>query len=310
MFPLFPLHPSRVAENYATRGVYSGWNRCCNLRSQHMKPERSHSLTPSSIALEFRNVSLAFEERPLLDRISFAVPRGAMRILVGPSNCGKSTLLKLGIGLLQPNSGQVFLLGEEISSLPEEKLFTLRNRIGVVLQTDALFSMSVAENVAYRLPHLGWEEEAIEAEVRRVLHIVGLDEAYELMPEELSGGMSRRAAIARAIAGSPELMFYDSPCSGLDPITSRRLLREVLRQRDIEQVSSIYVTQNLDEVRYLCSHLYEENAAGEAHVRPENEAFCLTTTRVLMLSEGQILFEGSAKSFWETNNETIRQFHC
>ena len=275
-----------------------------------MKPERSPHPIPSSAALEFRDVVISFDERVLLDRISFAVPRGAMRILVGPSNCGKSTVLKLGIGLLQPDSGQVFLLGEEISAEPEEKLFTLRNRIGVVLQTDALFSMSVAENVAYRLPHLGWEEEAIEAEVRRVLHIVGLDDAYDLMPEELSGGMSRRAAIARAIAGSPELMFYDSPCSGLDPITSRRLLREVLRQRDIEQVSSIYVTQNLDEVRYLCSHLYEENAAGEAHLRPENEAFCLTTTRVLMLAEGQILFDGRAQSFWETNNETIRQFHC
>ena len=259
-------------------------------------------------ALEFRDVTISFDERVLLNRISLAVPRGAMRILVGPSNCGKSTVLKLGMGLLQPDSGQVFLLGEEISALPEEELFTLRHRIGVVLQTDALFSMSVAENVAYRLPHLGWEAEAIEAEVRRVLHIVGLDEAYDLRPEELSGGMSRRAAIARALAGSPELMFYDSPCSGLDPITSRRLLREVLRQRDSEQVSSIYVTQNLDEVRYLCSHLYEVNAAGEAHLRPENEEFCLTTTRVLMLAEGQLIFEGRAQSFWEANDETIRQF--
>jgi phospholipid/cholesterol/gamma-HCH transport system ATP-binding protein len=273
-----------------------------------MKPKRPQRSAPSATALEFRNVSLSFDEHLLLDRINFTVPRGAMRILIGPSNCGKSTIIKLAIGLLRPDSGQVFLLDKEISAEPEEKLFTLRDRIGVVLQTDALFSMSVADNVAYRLPHLGWGDDEIEAEVRRVLHVVGLDDAYNLMPEELSGGMSRRAAIARAIAGSPEVMFYDSPCSGLDPITSRRLMREVLRQRDIEQVSSIYVTQNLDEVRFLCSHLYEVNAAGEAVLRPENEEFCLTTTRVLMLADGQILFNDRAESFWQSAQETIRQF--
>jgi phospholipid/cholesterol/gamma-HCH transport system ATP-binding protein len=174
-----------------------------------MKPKRPQRSAPSATALEFRNVSLSFDEHLLLDRINFTVPRGAMRILIGPSNCGKSTIIKLAIGLLRPDSGQVFLLDKEISAEPEEKLFTLRDRIGVVLQTDALFSMSVADNVAYRLPHLGWGDDEIEAEVRRVLHVVGLDDAYNLMPEELSGGMSRRAAIARAIAGSPEVMFYD-----------------------------------------------------------------------------------------------------
>lgn len=273
-----------------------------------MKPQGSAHCLPTTAALEFRDVSLSFNERLLLNRINFTLPRGELRILVGPSNCGKSTILKLGIGLLPPDSGQIFLLGQEISKLPEEELFTLRHRIGVVLQTDALFAMSVAENIAYRLPHLGWEDEAIETEVRRVLQIVDLEDAYDLMPEELSGGMSRRAAIARALAGSPELMFYDSPCSGLDPITSRRLLREVLRQRDSENVSSIYVTQNLDEVRYLCSHLYEVDAAGEAHARPEKDEFCLTKTRILMLAEGQIIFAGTAQSLWEASNEIICQF--
>ncbi|MBL8207773.1 MAG: ATP-binding cassette domain-containing protein [Blastocatellia bacterium] len=253
-------------------------------------------------------MSISFDDRPLLEHISFTVPRGAMRILVGPSNCGKSTILKLAIGLLQPDSGQIFLLGEEISAEPEEQLFSLRDHIGVVLQTDALFSISVADNVAYRLPHLGWQEDEVEAEVRRVLNIVGLDDAYDLMPEALSGGMSRRAAIARAIAGSPEVMFYDSPCSGLDPITSRRLLREVLRQRDLEQVSSIYVTQNLDEVRYLCSHLYEVNAQGEGVVRAANDAFCLTSTRVMMLTDGQLIFNDRDELFWSSTDERIRQF--
>lgn len=273
-----------------------------------MKSKPSQILAPSTAAVEFRAVTLSFDDELLLDRISFTVPRGAMRILVGPSNCGKSTLIKLAIGLLRPDEGQVFLLGEEISAEPEEQLFALRDHIGVVLQTDALFAMSVADNVAYRLPHLGWQDEDIEAEVRRVLHIVGLDDAYELMPEELSGGMSRRASIARAIAGSPEVMFYDSPCSGLDPITSRRLMREVLRQRDIDQVSSIYVTQNLDEVRYLCSHRYEVNQGAADQVRPVSNDINLTSTQILMLTEGQIIFQGSSDSLWQAQDERIRAF--
>lgn len=277
-----------------------------------MKNARPHfrALSHSIPAIEFRDVSLAFDTSPLLERISFTVPRGQMRIIIGPSNCGKSTIIKLAIGLLKPDSGQIFLAGEEIAELPEEKLFPIRDRIGVVLQTDALFSMSVAENIAYRLPHLGWDDDEIEAEIRRVLHIVGLDDAYDLMPDELSGGMSRRAAIARAIAGSSSIMFYDSPCSGLDPITSRRLMREIIRQRDIEQVSSIYVTQNLDEVRYLCSHLGEVCDTGEVTLRPENAEFCLTNTHVLMLSDGKIIFDKEDEFFWAATEPKIQEFRA
>jgi phospholipid/cholesterol/gamma-HCH transport system ATP-binding protein len=260
---------------------------------------------PTSSAIEFHNVSLAFDDRVLLDRISFIVPSGAMRILIGTSNCGKSTIIKLATGLMKPDSGEIFLDGQEITSLPEEALFAQREKIGVVLQTDALFSMSVAENVAYRLPQLGWREEEIEPEVRRVLRLVGLDDAYDLMPDELSGGMSRRASIARAIAGSPEIMFYDSPCSGLDPIISRRLMQEVIRQRDVVGVSSIYVTQNLDEVRYLCSHFY----AGDAPVlRKENGDLCLTNTRVLMLNAGKLIFDGEDELLWGTKDSRILGF--
>jgi phospholipid/cholesterol/gamma-HCH transport system ATP-binding protein len=190
-------------------------------------------------AVELREVSIAFEDHALLDHISFIVPRGEMRILIGPSNSGKSTILRLAIGLLKPDSGLIFLDGREISSIPEEELFQQRQSIGMVLQTDALFSMSVAENIAYRLPQLGLNEEEVETEVRRVLRLVGLDDVYDLTPDELSGGMSRRASIARAIAGSPKILFYDSPCSGLDPIIGRRLMQEIIRQRDLVGVSSI-----------------------------------------------------------------------
>ena len=277
----------------------------CRAATFYRKGNREIVNDPTSSAIEFHNVSLAFDDRVLLDRISFTVPRGAMRILIGPSNCGKSTLIKLATGLMKPDSGEIFLDGQEITSLPEEALFARREKIGVVLQTDALFSMSVAENVAYRLPQLGWPEEEIEPEVRRVLRLVGLDDAYDLMPDELSGGMSRRASIARAIAGSPEIMFYDSPCSGLDPIISRRLMQEVIRQRDVVGVSSIYVTQNLDEVRYLCSHFY----AGDAPVlRRENGDLCLTNTRVLMLNSGELIFDGEDELLWGTKDSRILGF--
>lgn len=274
----------------------------------NIQPLKSGYDSAESPALEFRTVTISFDAPPILDGISFSVPRGEMRILIGPSNCGKSTIIKLAIGLLKPDSGQVFLLGKEISALQEEDIFALRDRIGVVLQTDALFDMSVAENIAYRLPRLGWDENQIETEVRRVLHIVGLENAYDMMPDELSGGMSRRAAIARAISGSPEVMFYDLPCSGLDPITSRRLMYEIIRQRDIEKVSSIYVTQNLDEVRYLCSHLIETNSNGEEILRSENNEFCLTDTRILMLSNGHIIFDNKDEFLWKAEDKTIRDF--
>ncbi|MDX2029032.1 MAG: ATP-binding cassette domain-containing protein [Blastocatellia bacterium] len=262
----------------------------------------------STPAIEFRDVSLSFDNRVLLDAISFVVPRGEMRIIIGPSNCGKSTVLRLAIGLLKPDDGQIFLNGQEVSAMREEDLFQTRQRLGVVLQTDALFSMTVAENIAYRLPQLGLDEEAIEAEVRRVLNLVGLDDAGDLLPEALSGGMSRRAAIARAIAGSPEVMLYDSPCSGLDPIISRRLMQEIIRQRDISGVSSLYVTQNLDEVRYLCSHFYGSSDDHEPVLRKEDDELCLTNTRVLMLKDAKIIFNREDEFLWNSDNREIRDF--
>ncbi len=265
----------------------------------------TETLTP---ALEFRQVAIAFDGKLLLDGISFAVPRGQMRIVLGPSNCGKSTLIRLAIGLLKPDAGQVWLNGSEISALPEDELLILRQTAGVVLQTDALFDMSVAENVAYRLPMLGLNPDEVETEVRRVLHIVGLDDAYDLQPEELSGGMSRRAALARALAGAPPIMFYDSPCSGLDPIISRRIMREVIRQRDVVGVSSLYVTQNLDEVRYLCSHYYETVPDAEPVLHAEADDYCLTNTRILLLNEGKIIFDDEDELFWDSTDERIRRF--
>lgn len=262
----------------------------------------------SAAAIEFRDVSISFDGDRVLDRISFTVPYGEMRVIVGPSNSGKSTLLKLAIGLLKPDEGEIFLNGCEITALPEEDLFESREQIGYVFQADALFSMSVADNVAYRLRQIGWEEGEIDTEIRRVLHVVGLEDAYDLMPEELSGGMSRRTAIARALAGSPATMLYDSPCSGLDPIISRRIMRDVLRLRDVINVTSLYVTQNLDEVRYLCSRFYDAAAEGEPVLRKEKGEFCLINTRILMLSGGKLIFDQIDEAFWNREDDRIRGY--
>ncbi len=263
-------------------------------------------LTP---AIEFREVTISFEERVVLDNISFTVPRGEMRIILGPSNSGKSTILKLAIGLLKPDSGRIFIDDQEITSMSEEELLKIRQKMGIVFQTDALFSsISVAENVAYRLLQQGKTLEQAEEEVRRVLGIVGLEQAYDLMPNELSGGMSRRTAIARALVGSPEMIFYDSPCSGLDPIVSRRVMRAIMRLRDLEGVSSLYVTQNLNEVRYLCSRFYDLGPDGRPWLRKEQNDFCLTNTRILMLSDGKIIFDDQDEVFWEVKDKKIQQF--
>ncbi len=264
--------------------------------------------TTNHPAVEFQDVSLAFDGKILLDRVSFTIPRGEMRILIGPSKSGKSTILKLAIGLLKPDTGRILLDGRDITAMPEEELFALREQTGVVLQSDALFAMNVAENVSYRLTQQGFEEADIEKEVHRVLHVVGLDETDGLMPDELSGGMSRRASVARALAGSPKIMFYDSPCSGLDPITSRRLLNEIIRLRDQVGVSSLYITQTLDEVRYLCSRIYDANGSESTSLRKEGDEFCVSNTRLMMLSNGRFLYEGTDEGFWMNENAEIREF--
>jgi phospholipid/cholesterol/gamma-HCH transport system ATP-binding protein len=262
-------------------------------------------LTP---AIEFRDVTISFDDRVVLNRINFTVPRGEMRIILGASNSGKSTILKLAIGLLKPDSGLIFIDDQEITSMSEEELFALRQKMGVVFQTDALFSMSVAENVAYRLLQQGKSLEEAEEEVRRVLSVVGLEHAYDLMPNELSGGMSRRTAIARALVGSPEMMLYDSPCSGLDPIVSRRIMRAILRLRDLGGVTSLYVTQNLDEVRYLCSRFYDSGTDESPLLRKEKSDFCLVNTRILMLADGEIIFDDQDEMFWNVTDEKIQRF--
>lgn len=262
-------------------------------------------------AIEFRNVSISFDDPPrqVLDNVSFVVRRGEMRLILGLTGSGKSTILRLAIGLLKPDEGQIFLKGHEITNMTEDEILKLRRYIGVVFQEDALFtSMSVAENVAYRLLEQGYSFEEVADQARKTLRMVGLEHAFSMMPAELSGGMSRRTALARALIGTPEIILYDSPLSGLDPVIGRRVSRIALRLRDLHGVTSLWVTQNMDEVRYLASHFYERTPDGRTFFRKESDQVCLTNTNLLMLAHGRVVFDGADEQFWSSTDEQIKQF--
>jgi phospholipid/cholesterol/gamma-HCH transport system ATP-binding protein len=260
-------------------------------------------------AIEFRDVSIAFEDNVILDRVSFTVPAGELRIILGLAGSGKSVLLRLAIGLLTPDEGRIFLNGRDITATPEAELIDLRKHIGVVFQEDALFtSLPVVDNVGYRLLERGEDPEQVREQVRKVLRLVNLEQAIDMMPSELSGGMSRRTAVARAVVGAPKMILYDSPCAGLDPATERKILRLVLQLRDLNGTTSLYVTQNMDEVEYLCSGMYERTPDGRARFRKERDDFCIANTRILMLSEGRIIFDAPDELFWSAEQEAIRAF--
>lgn len=254
--------------------------------------------------IEFEDVKLAFDERVVLNGVSFHVEPGEMKVVLGSSGSGKSTILRLAIGLIKPDEGRILIDGRDITNLDETALNEIRCRIGMVFQSSALFnSLTVYENVAFRLDELGWEEEMIDASVNRVLKFVDLlDSAWQL-PDELSGGMKRRVAIARALVDNPEIIFYDEPTAGLDPPTARTICDMAVKLRDIENTTSIFVTHKLDDINYLSTHYYE----GGNLLRTGNR-LSLTNTKFIMLNEGRISFDGSADQLTGSQDPQIRRF--
>src|SRR5271157_4743472 len=220
----------------------------------------------SAPALVFDNVSIAFEENVVLDGVSFQLPRGETKALFGIAGSGKSTILKLAMGLLPPDSGRIFLLGEEVTRMSEQELFELRRRVGIVFQESALFdSLKVYENVAFRLMEEHISAAEIESRVREVLRFVELERTYDMFPSELSGGMRRRVAIARAIITEPEVILYDSPTGGLDPVTSTTIIELVVKQRDVYHTSSLLVTHRLQDAFVMASHYFDPQSG---HMEP------------------------------------------
>jgi phospholipid/cholesterol/gamma-HCH transport system ATP-binding protein len=267
-----------------------------------------HKKLPESPAIEFRNVCLSFDDRPVLTDITFQLGRGEMIILTGSSGSGKSVLLRLAIGLLKPDAGQIFIDGREIDTLDEVELLAIRGGLmGMVFQEDSLFTgITVYENAAYRLEEHGWTREEIDKAVGEVLQFVGLRGEEDKLPEELSGGMKRRLEIARALIGWPRIMLYDEPTMSLDPIVAIQVLHLVIRARDINQISSLYVTKKIHEIPHLANFSASTAADGEVLITEAPPA-TLPKTRVIVLEDGRIVFAGSVEEFQKSDLRAIKE---
>lgn len=260
-------------------------------------------------AIEFRNVVLSFDERVILNNLSFKVMKGETKIILGGSGGGKSTIIKLVLGLLKPDSGQVLVEGEDVTNYREEQMMKVRKKIGMVFQEGALFdSLSVYDNVAYRLHEQGVPEEEVEPEVRRMLRFVNLEDAIDKMPVELSGGMRRRVGIARALIGDPKIVLFDEPTAGLDPPTARTICELAMKLRDLEDVSSIFVTHEMNNLDYICSEYAVVDHEGKVMFEREGERLCLINSKVMMMKEGKVIFSGTDESLRRAEDPYIQKF--
>ena len=249
-------------------------------------------------AIEFRHVSLSFDDRLVLDDVSFLLPHGHMYMVTGASGSGKSVLLRVAMGLEQPDSGEVFIEGREIELLREPELLRLRSDVmGMVFQEQSIFTaLSVFDNVAYRLDEHGWNDADIEKAVTETLEFVGLQDDGAKLPEELSIGMRRRLEVARAIAGWPRIMLFDEATSGLDPINARQLMALVTRARDLYHMSALYVTKEMHEIPYLVNQTAVVGGDGKVELRAGRRDDA-DEMKVIVLDAGRIVFFGTAAEF-------------
>ncbi len=257
--------------------------------------------------IRFEDVSIRFDQ-PVLNGISFQLARGETKVLLGESGTGKTIILKLALGLIKPDSGRIMVLGEEVSAMREQDMYAFRRQIGMVFQESALFdSLTVEENVAYRLiEETGKITDEIHARVLEALEFVELKETYSLFPAELSGGMRRRVAIARAIITQPEVLLYDSPTGGLDPVTSNTIIELVVKQRDVYKTGSLLVTHRLQDAFTMASHYFDRNLNKMVPV-PDGSARNVHTTFVI-LRDHKIIFEGTAPELLRCHDPYIREY--
>jgi len=264
-------------------------------------------VNPSDYAIEFDNVSIAFDENVVLNGISFRLAHGETKAVFGVAGSGKGNLLKLAIGLLRPDSGRIFVLGEEVTGMPERELFELRRRVGIVFQESALFdSLKVYENVAFRLMEERISAEEIERRVREVLRFVELERTYDMRPSELSGGMRRRVAIARAIITEPEVLLYDSPTGGLDPVTSNTIVELIMKQRDVYKTSALMVTHRLQDAFTMATHQFDK-ATNQMVALPKGQRGEVPMS-FLILRDARVIFDGDAHELAASRDEYIREY--
>jgi phospholipid/cholesterol/gamma-HCH transport system ATP-binding protein len=261
---------------------------------------------PDTPIVVFEDVSISFDQNDVLKNISFKLMPGETRIVLGPAGVGKSVLLKLANGLLCPDSGRILVFGQDINAMPENDLFAFRDRIGMVFQEGALFdSMTVRDNVAYRLIEEHASAEEIDKSVLKVLRFVELEHTIDKFPSQLSGGMRRRVAIARAIISKPDLLLYDSPTGGLDPITSTTIIELVVKQRDVFHTSSLLVTHRLQDAFTMAMHRFDSEQNKMVPL-PKGELDPQTT--FLLLHDRRIVFDGTTEELVHSKDPFIRNY--
>jgi len=254
----------------------------------------------------FDDVSIGFQGHQVLQDVSFAVERGETRIILGPAGGGKSVLMKIANGLMEPDSGNVSVFGRSLEKMSQREMFALRAHVGMVFQESALFdSLSVEENVAYRLNEERVPEAEAHERVVEALRFVELEKAIDKFPSELSGGMRRRVSIARAIISKPDLILYDSPTGGLDPITSTTIIELVVKQRDVSRTTSLLITHRLQDAFTLATHRWNVDSNKMEKI-PENGID--PSTKFLVINEGKVVFDGSTLELTHSEDPWLKAY--
>lgn len=260
--------------------------------------------------IELKEVTKRYNEKVVLDRVGLKINTGETVVILGENGSGKSTLLKLIMGLERPDSGQIFIEDQDITRLKESQLMEIRSKFGMVFQEAALFdSLTVRENVGFRLyedPKSNVEE--ADRTVRRLLGFVGLEDAVDKMPAELSGGMRRRVSIARAMVGNPKTLLYDEPTAGLDTLTSKTILDLIVALRDLEGVTSIVVTHDLKTARLIANEYATKKPDGTVEIITGKNTLCVVNVKFVILHEGKIIFEGTSIELQNANDEYVKKF--
>jgi phospholipid/cholesterol/gamma-HCH transport system ATP-binding protein len=263
-----------------------------------------------SPVISYQNVRIGFDEGEVLRGVSFQVRERETKVLVGETGTGKTLLLKMAAGLVQPNSGRVTVLGREVSAMSEAELLDFRRQLGVVFQEGALFdSLTVRENVAYRLLEEGADLEEVESRVREALRFVEMEEAIELLPGELSGGMRRRVSIARALISHPPTVLYDSPTAGLDPVTAQTIITLILRLRDAYGVTALLATHRIQDAFALANFRFDVSQQRVVPASPNGAGSEESRrTSFLVLRDGAVYFSGDQYAVRDSRDPYLQRF--
>ena len=264
------------------------------LEARPRPPLLDEALAHGGPIIVFDDVHLAFDDKVILRNVSFTLQTGHTKIFLGASGAGKSTILRLILGLLKPDAGRIFVNGEQIDIMSEDELMAVRGDLGMVFQEGALFdSLTVRENVGYKLyEEMNWPMDRADARVKEVLGFIGLADFIDRKPSELSGGQRRRVAIARAMAAKPRILLYDEPTTGLDPITAITVDEEIMKLRDLEEVSSILVTHQLRDAFFVAEHMAVRRGSEIGFERVTGDK--ADEAEFIMLRDGEVAFEGNA----------------